>query len=298
MTERHAVRAVFGSITFLIVASAGPRDLRADTITSWVQAMSIACICEGHPWDIGSPEANNSGQQYGVSSVSEISGPYTDNYPGSGGSQYAEGWSTAYTSGVLKAFSQVDDTGFASTVADGHSYWGATILATCDPTVPGTQSAPNCATSGKITYNFGIQLHDTLTAGTYTQYGGAFVNYDGAGALAALAIHDAANAAAPSLTLYYQYTATVGSYFDIGADLTAQTQATNGYAKADASSTGLFSLQVLTPGGGYASSGAQFATSFDTDAPEPGTSALFAFGCLCLRLLPLRKLRNALNVSR
>ncbi|HEV2447749.1 MAG TPA: PEP-CTERM sorting domain-containing protein, partial [Candidatus Sulfopaludibacter sp.] len=77
-------------------------------------------------------------------------------------------------------------------------------------------------------------------------------------------------------------------YFDIGADLTAQTQAQQGYATADASSTGLFSLQVLTPGGGYTSQGGVvFATSFSA-APEPGTLALGGLGCLFL-LLAARK---------
>jgi len=282
-----------GSRWFLGVAllvCAGGHEMKASTVSTWVQAISSACICNGLPWDVGS--SFNTGQKFGAGSVAyEISGPFTDNYLYSGGSQYAEGWSSANTAGVLKAFSQVNaTTPIPEVFADGHSYWGATIQATCDPNVPGTVSAPSCS-AGSVTFHFGLQLHDTLIAGNYGQYGGgAFVNYDGAGALASLAIHDGNPHPAGLITRYLDVTVPVGTYLDIGADLTAQTQAQQGYATADASSTGLFSLQVLTPGGGYTTQGGVvFAASFNT-APEPGTFAAGGLGCLFL-LLVARKSR-------
>jgi hypothetical protein len=283
----NAVRKL--SLAIMLVAFAGPA-LKADTISTSVQAISSACICNGLPWDVGSQF--NSGQVQGPGSVSEISGPFTDNYPGSNGSQYAEGWSSADSSGVLKAFSQVDaTTPIPEVQADGHSYWRATILATCNTSVLGTLPLPSCGTTGMVTYEFGLDLEDSLVTGNYGQYGGgAFVNYDGGGVLALLAIHDGSPHAFSSTIITDTITVPVGTYFDIGADLTAQTQAQEGFATADASTTGLFEMQVLTPGGGYDSPEGTYATSFDTGAPEPGTAASGALGCLLL-LLAARRLR-------
>jgi len=264
---RNLIRLI--SCAALLLACAAVREARASGISAWVQATSSACICNGLPWDVGS--SANSGQ-LSQGFVSETSGPFTDNYPGSNGSQYADGWSSADDLGTLKAFSQVDATvPIPEVQADGHSYWGATLLATC---------APPASCPGGVTFDAAIELHDTLVAGNYGQYGGgSFVNYTGAGEIATLFIHDAADQPAATLTLDYQFTVPVGTYFDIGADLTAQTQAQEGFATADASSTGLFALDVLTPGGGYVGSGAPFATSFSTGAPEPGTTAMAALGC-------------------
>jgi len=223
--------------------------------------------------------------------ASEISGPFTDQYPGSNGSQYAEGWSSATNLGVLRAFSQVDaTTPIPEVVADGHSYWGATLQATCDPNVPGTLTTPSCLSTGQVEYDFGIRLDDALTAGNYGQYGGgAFVNYTGAGVIASMFIHDATPHPASSTTIHFYVYENVGAYFDVGADLTAQSQAQQGFATADASSTGLFSMQVVTPGGGYTSQGGVvFATSLDT-VPEPGTIVAAALGCLVLLAAAWRK---------
>lgn len=263
----------------ILLAFACVSDMKAGVVQTWVQATSVACICNGNPsFDVGS--SFNSGQRTDVTYVSEISGPFTDHYMYSGGSQYAEGWSSADSLGTLKAFSQVDATvPLPQVTADGHSYWGATLLATC--------STPGCTS---VTYNGILRLHDALTAGNYGQYGGgAFVNLNGSGVLASLTIHDAADQRAASLTLEHQFTVPVGTYFDIGADMTAQTQAQEGYATADASSTGFFALQVLTPGGDYISAGAPFATSVDDATPEPGSIILSSLGCLFLVAVRRRK---------
>jgi hypothetical protein len=141
-----------------------------------------------------------------------------------------------------------------------------------------------------VVYDFGIRLDDALTAGNYGQYGGgAFVNYTGAGVIASMFIHDGTPHPASSTTIHFVVTENVGAYFDVGADLTAQTQAQQGYATADASSTGLFSMQVLTSGGGYSSPGGLvFATSLDT-MPEPGTIVPAALGGLLLLAAAWRK---------
>ena len=86
----------------ILVVSAATQPVKATTITTWVQAISSACICDGKPWDVGS--SFNTGQVFGTGGVaSNLSGPFTDNYLFSSGSQFAEGWSSATTLGVLKA---------------------------------------------------------------------------------------------------------------------------------------------------------------------------------------------------
>ena len=85
---------------------------------------------------------------------------------------------------------------------------------------------------------------------------------------------------------------TVGGTFD--SDATAQLES----ATVAALNTGLFALQVLTPGGGYTTpDGVVFLTSFDTAAPEPATFALCALGCLGLLLASFRKLRSAAGTN-
>ena len=147
-----------------------------------------------------------------------------------------------------------------------NAWWGLTLTVLG---APGTQ----------VTFNEGLQLHDMVTA---TRYPGApdnlgavaTVSYDGTGALAGLSLHDSSQAPLAVRTVWRTVTYNVGDALNFGAYLYSNASAQDGEARADAYSTGLFALQVVTPGGDYSTeNGVRFLTSFDAGAgvPEPST---------------------------
>lgn len=147
-----------------------------------------------------------------------------------------------------------------------NAWWGLTMTVLG---APGTQ----------VTFNEGLQLHDTVTANRYPgapdNLGAeATVFYDGTGALAGLSLHDSSQAPLAVKTVWRTVTYNVGDVLNFGAYLNSNATAQDGAATADAYSTGLFALQVVTPGGDYSTeNGVRFLTSFDASAgvPEPST---------------------------
>jgi hypothetical protein len=96
-------------------------------------------------------------------------------------------------------------------------------------------------------------------------------------------------------------TAHVGDTISLQQQLIVQTEARVGpgisdyeFAGLDASDTGYFILDVLTPGAGYTSaSGTQYLTAFPTEpvsAPEPASMVLLASGLLGVMCLRSRRL--------
>ena len=154
-----------------------------------------------------------------------------------------------------------------------NAWWGLTMTVLG---APGTQ----------VTFNQGLQLHDTLTAirypGAPDNLGAeASVFYDGTGALAGLSLHDRTQAPLATKTVWRTVTYNVGDVLNLGAYLTSNASAQLGEAKADGYSTGLFALQVVTPGGNYSTeNGVRFLTSFGPAAgvPEPSAWTLLIGG--------------------
>ena len=164
----------------------------------------------------------------------------------------------------LGAYSTVDNT-FplyqAFTPAD--AWWQDTFTVTG---TPGTQ----------VTYNVGIQLHDTLTATKYSGYPSnlgaeAVADLNGVGLFGGLSIHDDALLPAANTIVWKSVTYDVGTILDMGGHLATDASAQGGTATADAFSTARFAIDTVTPGGGYTTgSGMVFANSFAA-VPEPST---------------------------
>jgi hypothetical protein len=205
---------------------------------------------------------HDSGQIAGPLAFVE-SGPFVDY----GSSFHAKAYAQFSPSGPsLGAYSTVDNT-FplyqAFTPADASWQDTFTVIGT-----PGTQ----------VTFNVGIQLHDTLTAIKYPGYpdnlgAQAVADLTGVGLFGGLKIHDDTSFPAANTIVWKSVTYDVGTTLDMGGDLATDATAQGGTATADAFSTGLFAIDTLTPGGGYTTgSGMVFATSFATAAvPEPST---------------------------
>jgi hypothetical protein len=90
----------------------------------------------------------------------------------------------------------------------------------------------------------------------------------------------------------------VGDVVTLGGDLTTNASAQGGTATADAFSTGLFALQILTPGGGYTTENDMvFATSFDVFAavPEPETYLMVLTGLGLLGFVARRRRQTPRN---
>ena len=192
---------------------------------------------------------------------------------------------------VMGAYSANDNTvPINQGITPAQAWWGVTFTVTG---APGTQ----------VTYNVGLRLNDALSAVAYPNGLGAetFANLDGTGALAGLFVHDTvtslASNLAPNREIWTSKTYNSGDVVTVGATLYTEADAQGGIAIAAAYSTGLFALQVVTPGGGYTTdNGAVFQNSFASDTPEPAAFGLGAIGCLGLLLASARKSRAASTI--
>ncbi|MSV29406.1 MAG: PEP-CTERM sorting domain-containing protein [Bryobacterales bacterium] len=139
-----------------------------------------------------------------------------------------------------------------------------------------------------ITVSFSLHLSDILTSITvgpgYTG-SNAWAFLDGLGAVNFLHVYDSFGSPPAAYTVSGTYNTTVGADLLIGANLQANAGPQNADATADASNTGLFAMEILTPGASYTSaSGTVYETSLQA-VPEPGSFALagIALGLAILR---------------
>lgn len=284
--KRHKANTfVFGAAMLLFAL--GLPSARASSIR--ISALSSACICFGNSSDVSS--SANTGDIYGPGMAARAtSGPYALTGPG-GSYFFADGWSYADTSGTLRAYSEASaENPWKQSTGVGASFWTDTLFAACDlsVTTPGS-----CGALGYTDYLAGMELDDGLTSANFLQYGGGgFAHYYGSGLMSSMAIDDSTTNgigdSAPDHIVTMHFHIANNTHFDVGAHLDTLASAQEGFAIVDVSSTGLFSLQALTPGGSYVEQdGIVFATSLtDTSAaPEPGTGAL----AICALLLGLAR---------
>lgn len=200
------------------------------------------------------------------------SGPYSD----FGGTFHAKAYAQfgAAPGPSLGVLSEMTNTyPLYQSQTPANAWWGLTL------TVLG-------APGSQVTFNEGLQLHDTITAirypGSPDNLGAqASVSFDGTGALVGLSLHDSSQAPLPAKTVWRTVTYNVGDTLNFGAYLSSNASAQDGAATADAYSTGLFALQVVTPGGDYSTdNGARFLTTFGGGGavPEPSAWSILIVG--------------------
>lgn len=207
------------------------------------------------------------------------SGPFFD----VGSSFHARAWAQLdlLSGPSMGAYSTVDNTvPILQAFTPANAWWGVSFTVTG---TPGSQ----------VTYNVGIQLHDALSAIKYPGYPGnlgaeASADLVGNGLFSGLSIHHNSSFPTANKTVWKLVSYDVGSIVQMGALLTTSASAQGGTATADAFSTALFAIDVLTPGGGYTTeNGMVFLTAFSV--PEPETYALLLTGLLLLGFVAQRK---------
>jgi len=255
---RLQITRVVSGLAVALLALANSPDVLA---TPYVRALTAA-----YDQNTGY-NVQDTGQIAGPMAFAE-SGPFVDGGSSFHAKAYAQFDSSSGPS--LGAYSWVDNTyPLAQAFTPADAWWGDTFTVTG---APGTQ----------ITFNVGMQLHDALSAIKYLGYpdnlGAQAVAYlDGTGVFGGLAIHDDSSAPAANKTVWQSVTYNVGTVLGMGGHLSTDATAQGGTATADAFSTALFAIEVVTPGGGYTTeSGMVFATSFSV--PEPSTYSLLLIG--------------------
>ncbi len=239
---------------------------------SAVSAQSfIRAYAQAYDQNTGS-NVSDTGQIAGPLATAE-SGPFAD----FGGTFHAKAFAqlTPGMGPMLGSFSAMTNTyPLFQSIALAKAWWSEVV--TIGGT-PGTQ----------VSFNLGFRLSDTLTAAIYPGYANnlgaqAEAQFDGTGALSGLSIHDDYYAPAAIKTVWRTMTFNAGDIVTFGASLYTIATAQGAEATADAYSTGLFAMKLLTPGGGYTTdNGLVFLTSFDAlpPVPEPATWALLIAGC-------------------
>lgn len=149
---------------------------------------------------------------------------------------------------------------------------------------------------GPVNILIGMYLDDSLSGSGGVQ---GWANLDGIGDVNDMFIHDSITTRGTTgytdgpKVVYETKPFAIGEVVTVGEDLSTVAGPQGGSTTVDAYNTALFSLQVLTPGGGYTSeNGFVFATSFDSAAPEPGTLTLLLLSGIAL-LASRRALFNA-----
>jgi hypothetical protein len=222
-------------------------------LASASQVMAAAYVrAQAYAYDQNLGDPHDTGQIAGPLALAE-SGPLAD----FGGSFHSKARATY---GALGNYSTSDNTyPLYQSFGVAESWWVDTFTVTG---TPGTQ----------VTYNLGFHLDDALSATEYpnapSNLGAqAVAHLDGIGAAAGLSIHDEVTNLGSNLaanrTVWKAATFTVGDIVTVGCDFYTHATAQDGTATANAYSTALFALQVVTPGGGYMTeNGVVFAPSF------------------------------------
>jgi hypothetical protein len=273
---------IVSGLATAILASIGTSGVMA---TPYVRALTAA-----YDQNTGF-NVQDTGQIAGPLGFAE-SGPFADPFVPIGNTFHAKAYALFTPSGPeLGAYSTVDNNvPLFQAETPAEAWWSATLTVTG---TPGTQ----------VTFNLGIHLADALSGIVYPGFPSnlgveAVADLIGTGAYAGLSIHDSLVSPAASKTVWKLMTFNVGDVVTLGGDLTTNASAQGGTATADAFSTGLFALQILTPGGGYTTENDMvFATSFDVFAavPEPETYLMVLTGLGLLGFVARRRRQTPRN---
>ena len=213
----------------------------------------------------------DSGQLFGPTSA--VAGPLTA--AGGGGNQTAFASGSA-DYGVLRAFASSYN---SASAVQSQAYAIAKFFTVIHVSNQPGFSLPNgTPVVLLLTAGLGDTLSSIVIPGGTTTIN-ARASLDGNGIFDFAAIHDTFQLPAATKTFSISYNTVIGANLPAGAQLVAAVGPQFRDEVANALNTGLFMLDVMTPGATYTSdSGTLFATSGAAGVPEPGSFILAGIG--------------------